>query len=626
MTEITTNLNLPIPLGNENVNRQYFVDLIQAIDTGAVSQEQLSKAIGDIKIDLVDAYDSTDKQKAVSADALRRGLETKQNTLRLADNYLNANVLINAPAVDNGGREYPSGVSMFKVSTSTAGWPTTNGYVLTFRVSGGGYQVFYESYAGTVQTEKNMRQWTRSKKESNNFWQPWTRALTELDQLDYVRQPGYAVTSGTGTSYTVALDPVPSSLPEGFGITIVPHVVNTGAATLKVGGNVVVALKNTDGADFAAGDLPPGLPVQFRKVGANFIKSSGGGMREYFGDGSDEDFNSTANTTLPSTLNGPIVVKNYKSFILNAGHTFTVSNPCRGLFIFVDGDVTINGTLTMIAKGGLNVSYPVIPETPDKYKTTYLSSVMKLYGGAGGNGGKAVYGGPGGTGGAGRLCVGGFGGGGGGGTAYDINTQNSYHPGGAGGSIQYQDVPNPSFTPGNMAAGGNAGINGSGGSGGGMTYRNSGTPGTVGQRGGGVYGGGGGGGGGGTDYNAGVGRDGQYAGGFICIIAKGSITVGSTGIISASGGTGGAGGGGSPSVYSDTWGSYGGGGGGGAGGGVISLFYKINYKNSGNLSVTGGSGGYGGSQTPGYYRPNTNPVVSDPGFSGSPGTVLIKNI
>lgn len=283
MPEKTTNLNLPIPLGNENVNRQYFVDLIQAIDSGAVSEEQLSKAIGAIKIELVDAFDSTDKQKASSADALRRGLETKQNTLRLADNYLAASVLINAAAADNGGKEYPNGVSMFKVSTSTAGWPAANGYVLTFRVGGGGYQVFYESYGGTVQTDKTARQWTRSKRDSNGFWQEWSRSATEVDinihSIDHIKHPLYAANpTGNGALYTISSGESITTIPDGFGLVLVPNVANTGAANVKIDSATVVALKNVGGGEFFAGDLLAGQPYQFRKVGANFIKSSGGGL------------------------------------------------------------------------------------------------------------------------------------------------------------------------------------------------------------------------------------------------------------------------------------------------------------------------------------------------------------
>ncbi|WP_427050366.1 tail fiber protein [Paenibacillus sp. TC-CSREp1] len=94
---------------------------------------------------------------------------------------------------------------------------------------------------------------------------------------DYVRQPGYAVTTGTATAYVVTLSPAPSSLPDGFGITIVPHVVSEAAPTLNVNGIGAVALKKQDGSAFAAGDLKANTPYTFRKVGSDFLADSGSG-------------------------------------------------------------------------------------------------------------------------------------------------------------------------------------------------------------------------------------------------------------------------------------------------------------------------------------------------------------
>ncbi|CAM3494380.1 MULTISPECIES: hypothetical protein [Saccharibacillus] len=181
MPEQTTNLNLPIPLGNENVNRQFFLDLIQAVDKGAVSERQLTEAIGQVAIALTQDYASTDQATAISADAVRRGLETKQNTVRLADNYLAASALINA-APDAQNRSYPDGFSFFKVSSAAGGWPTSNGYVMTMRAGSGGVQLYFEMYTGNVQSEKTARIWTRSKRDANGFWQEWNRTLTEADR------------------------------------------------------------------------------------------------------------------------------------------------------------------------------------------------------------------------------------------------------------------------------------------------------------------------------------------------------------------------------------------------------------------------------------------------------------
>ncbi|UPK45774.1 phage tail protein [Paenibacillus pabuli] len=93
---------------------------------------------------------------------------------------------------------------------------------------------------------------------------------------DYIRQPGYAVTTGTATAYVVTLDPVPASLPAGFGITIVPHVASGAAPTLNVNGLGAIPLKKQDGTAYAAGDLLAGKPYSFRRVGSDFLADSGG--------------------------------------------------------------------------------------------------------------------------------------------------------------------------------------------------------------------------------------------------------------------------------------------------------------------------------------------------------------
>ena len=45
-----------------------------------------------------------------------------------------------------------------------------------------------------------------------------------------------------------------------------------------------------------------------------------------------------------------MMVRQHTSFTLNSGHNYTVDQPC-GLVIFATGDVTINGSLSMTARG-----------------------------------------------------------------------------------------------------------------------------------------------------------------------------------------------------------------------------------------------------------------------------------
>lgn len=51
------------------------------------------------------------------------------------------------------------------------------------------------------------------------------------------------------------------------------------------------------------------------------------------------------------SYDGDMVVKQYTSLTINTGDVVTTDQPCRGLFILVQGNCTINGTLTMSARG-----------------------------------------------------------------------------------------------------------------------------------------------------------------------------------------------------------------------------------------------------------------------------------
>jgi hypothetical protein len=51
------------------------------------------------------------------------------------------------------------------------------------------------------------------------------------------------------------------------------------------------------------------------------------------------------------SYDGDMVVKQYESLTINEGNTLTVDQPCRGLMIYVKGNCTINGTLSMTARG-----------------------------------------------------------------------------------------------------------------------------------------------------------------------------------------------------------------------------------------------------------------------------------
>lgn len=57
--------------------------------------------------------------------------------------------------------------------------------------------------------------------------------------------------------------------------------------------------------------------------------------------------NYTWSVTNANGHDGDMVLRQYSSFNLSSGNTLTPSNDCRGVMIFVDGDATINGTITV---------------------------------------------------------------------------------------------------------------------------------------------------------------------------------------------------------------------------------------------------------------------------------------
>lgn len=125
-------------------------------------------------------------------------------------------------------------------------------------------------------------------------------------------------------------------------------------------------------------------------IGKFFYKSPSGGDGTYFGDGTDgsHTFDGTATDSLtagassygryfvdgstttayPTPLagtgvyqytvpnkdgsyDGDAVVKQYSSLTINENYILTTDQPCRGFFIMVTGNCTINGALSMTARG-----------------------------------------------------------------------------------------------------------------------------------------------------------------------------------------------------------------------------------------------------------------------------------
>ena len=91
-------------------------------------------------------------------------------------------------------------------------------------------------------------------------------------------------------------------------------------------------------------------------VSGGYVNGSTG---NYYGDSSDGSLSTAGNVThtvanKSGSYDGDMVIKQYSSLTINTGHTMTVDQPCRGMFIYVSGDCTINGTLSMTDKGGFS--------------------------------------------------------------------------------------------------------------------------------------------------------------------------------------------------------------------------------------------------------------------------------
>lgn len=305
----------------------------------------------------------------------------------------------------------------------------------------------------------------------------------------------------------------------------------------------------------------------------------------------------SANTEIPSVEDGPTVVQRYRNLTINAECTLTTQYRCCGLALVVDGDLTVNGSISMTARGanfipngdhlikntllpGNDVVYEIdIPATANeiadflkKEKSRYhsLDELPAIYrptlyakgpmgnvyfpsdlgsvpivGGAGGAAQSSSGAGFNGTNGTNRGCGGG---GSGGSASYGISGAGgagSCYSGGCGGggcSVQYS-------TAGTGSSYGGAGGNGNGSSVGGGAGNPGGTGTTVG---------------------------GTGTGGLLIIVCTGKVTINASGSVKACGSSGGSG--------------YGGG---GSGGGSINIFHS-SFVNNGILSALGGSGGGSG--------------------------------
>lgn len=323
--------------------------------------------------------------------------------------------------------------------------------------------------------------------------------------------------------------------------------------------------------------------------------------RNYWGNASDGVLSTSGNVYLPNIQDGDVVVKQYTSLTINAGHTFTTQYRCRGLMIYVNGDCVINGTLSMTARGckcnpADTTTSTYTPVAPSDGNAVGVNGIRFVKAKSGsnetlsasevngcGNALKNIEANQNGINGNGKIYTIPRVGASGGATCYSV-TGNA---GNSGGWLQSGGGGSGSNGVYSVGGAGAAGTCFSGGSGGGQGAYSSSYPGDpaypyggaggLGRSASGYYGSGGAGNpGGSASY---PGSDGT--GGLLILFVRGNLTIGSGAVISSDGSGGGTGGGS--------------GGGGSSGGGIILMLYAGALANNGTLSAAGGaSGGYRG--------------------------------
>lgn len=94
---------------------------------------------------------------------------------------------------------------------------------------------------------------------------------------DYVRQPGYAISTGVANTYLATLNPAPANYVDGMGIVVKINVANTGASTLNVNGIGAKPIIDSKGYQIQAGKLLYGRIYSLKYDGANFQLQGEGG-------------------------------------------------------------------------------------------------------------------------------------------------------------------------------------------------------------------------------------------------------------------------------------------------------------------------------------------------------------
>ena len=299
----------------------------------------------------------------------------------------------------------------------------------------------------------------------------------------------------------------------------------------------------------------------------------------YFGTGADGDFSTSGTTTVYSSGSDDTAsyISNFETLTVNSGHTLSLTGRRRAWIIYVRGNCTINGSITM-ATGSSGAASVV---NFNRYTVNGLTGsivepsteVNFTTPAAGANGGAAKTStGDGNTGSAGTNGKTGGGGSGafnsaGGGSGSGAGAAGTSYSGGAG-SGGY------SSTTSGQAGGANGGAGGAGKAFTSSPYHaggGAGNPGGTGSL-------------GSTDPYAAY-AGGTGTGGTLIICVGGNLTIGGSAVISANGTAGG--------VANQATSGHITTGGAGSGGGRVIIVYAGTLSNSGTIQANGGAGGVG---------------------------------
>ncbi|WP_339182896.1 WD40 repeat domain-containing protein [Paenibacillus sp. FSL R5-0701] len=265
--------------------------------TDAEKAEWNSKATGELATPSTDGLmEAADKGKL---DGVQTGAQVNQNSFSKVNNLSAANTTDEFFIVGDIGITVTTNPITKEVRITATGSATPGAHasshitggtdVIPNAITNGNAGLMSGSDAQFVRIEGETKAGAQNKADAalisaNEYTDGVTAEVSaEVNQAlanataNYIRQPGYAATSGTSSAYAVTLDPVPTTLPDGFGITIVPHITNAAGPTLNINDLGATPLKKQDGTAYAAGDLKANTPYTFRKVGLDFLADSGGG-------------------------------------------------------------------------------------------------------------------------------------------------------------------------------------------------------------------------------------------------------------------------------------------------------------------------------------------------------------